>query len=72
MEQVDLVLCIYHVGTEITPYTCCENFIDPDSKPCCYVAFPEKNKNNNYYTEYTRFRKSYNIRLQNRIPLAFE
>jgi hypothetical protein len=60
------------MGTEIAPCTRCENSVDPDGKPRRYIAFPEKNKNNNRYTEYTRLRKSYDIRLQNRMPLASE
>jgi hypothetical protein len=72
MEQVDLALRIYRVGTEIAPCTRCENSVDPNSKPRRCVALPEKGKNSNRYTEYTRFRKSCDVRLRNRMPLASE
>jgi hypothetical protein len=72
MEQVNLALRIYHVGTEIAPCTCCENSIDSDSNLCRYVAFPKKNKNSNCYSKYACLRKSYDICLRNRIPLASE
>jgi hypothetical protein len=56
----------------MAPCTCCENSVDPYSKPRRCVTFPEKSKNNNRYTEYARLGKSYNIRLRNRIPSASE
>jgi hypothetical protein len=60
------------MSIEIAPCTRYKNSIDPNNKPRCYIALPEKNKNNNRYIKYTYFRKSYDIRLRNRILLASE
>jgi hypothetical protein len=67
MEQIELTFRIYRVGIEIAPYTCCKRSTDPNSKLRHYIALLENSKNNNRYTKYSCFRKSYNIQTRNHI-----
>jgi hypothetical protein len=66
MEQIELAIRIYRVGTKMAPCTRCEN-----SNQRC-VALPQEGKNNDCCAEYTCFRKLCDIRSRNRMPLVSE